>query len=165
MARCDCLRPKAILPVLWLNAGERLRRSPLGVNHHGQHSVTDDEPRLSDRVNSAVRGSTRLLWGTRTVGHKRLLRTRCRGEVRWRRGMRMRVGHSIAGGQEVDVLRVTSLESASADDLVDAAVQETAVQLGHGRRTATESSSMRTVWDSNHLGSPKPLYFKRLHQH
>jgi hypothetical protein len=38
--------------------------------------------------------------------------------------MRMRVGHSIAGGKEVDVLRLTlSLVCASADDLLNAAVQ------------------------------------------
>ena len=48
-----------------------------------------------------------MLWGTRTGGYERLLRARCRGEVRGRHGMRLWVGHANAGGQEVDVLRVT----------------------------------------------------------
>ena len=54
------------------------------------------------------RGPKPLLWGTRTGKYERLLRARCRGEVRGRRGMRLWFGRGSAGGQEVDVLRVTS---------------------------------------------------------
>jgi hypothetical protein len=47
-----------------------------------------------------------LLWRTRTGRYERLLRARCRGEVRGPHGMRLWVGHGNAG-EEVYVLRVT----------------------------------------------------------
>ena len=103
------LRPVAskgnpLRPYGW-NAGDRLRRIQLGVNHHGHHSVTHHEPRIGDPSDSAGR-STCLLWGTRIGRYERLLRARCGGEVRGRHGMRVWVARGDAA-QEVGVLRVT----------------------------------------------------------
>ena len=56
-----------------------------------------------------------MLRGIRAVGHKCVLRTRCRSEVWRRHGMRLRGGRGDSGGKEVDVLRMTpSLVSVSA---------------------------------------------------
>ena len=54
----------------------------------------------ADTSRCTRRRSAHLLRGTRTVGHKCLLRTRCRGEVRRRHGMRMRVGRGNTGGMK-----------------------------------------------------------------
>jgi hypothetical protein len=89
------------------NAGDRTSPSQPGVSHDGHHSVTDAESRGGRHVTCTRRRSAHLLRGPRTVGHKCLLRTRCRGEVRRGHGMRVWVGRGDTGGQEVSVLRVT----------------------------------------------------------
>ena len=87
--RGDRVASKGYLSRLYgWNAGDRLRRLQPGVNHHGHHSVTDDESRGGRHSHCTRRRSTRLLWRTRTGRYERLLRTRCRGEVRRRHGMR-----------------------------------------------------------------------------
>ena len=78
-----------------------------GVSHDEYHGVKDDESRGGRHVTRTRRRSAYLLRGTRTVGHKCLLRTRCRGEVHGRHGMRVRIGRGNTGAQEVGVLRVT----------------------------------------------------------
>jgi hypothetical protein len=40
------------------------------------------------------------LWGTRPVRHERLLRTRCRDEVRKRHGLRLWVGRGNTGAKK-----------------------------------------------------------------
>jgi hypothetical protein len=105
--RCDCLRPKAILPVLGL---ERWRTtSPVTLGSQSSWTTLSHRRRTADpRPGQQCRGgAAHLLWGTSTAKDERLLRARCRGEVRRRHGMRLWVGDGHAG-EEVYVLRVTS---------------------------------------------------------
>ena len=66
-----------------------------------------DETRGGRHDTYRRRRSALLLRRIRTVGHQRLLCTRCRGEVCRRHGMRVRVGRGNTDEQEVGVLRVT----------------------------------------------------------
>lgn len=72
----------------------------------GNYSDTNDKSRGRQHLTWQGKPASHVLRGTCTVGHKWLLRTRCRGEVRRRHGMRVRIGRGNSGRQEVSVLRL-----------------------------------------------------------